>query len=124
MTRNPPQISIRKPAPRTEKSRVRLNSLKHIRTLWQGADDKGPVEFAGDSHNQPGIAGVHLLVDALFDGFNGSVVTAYFHQIGQLFNNIGQGTAYFLAIKRTGFFCSIGGNDHLVNSVCLHIEYK
>jgi hypothetical protein len=32
-----------------------------------------------------------------------------------------QGTAYFLAIKGTGFFCSIGGNDHLVNFVCLHI---
>jgi hypothetical protein len=54
---------------------VRLNSLKLIRVLWQGSDDKGTVEFAGDSHYQPGIAGVQFLVDARFDRFN-----AYPHQ--------------------------------------------
>ena len=95
-----------------------------LRASWQGSDDKGPVEFAGDSHSQPGIAVVELVVDVLFDRFNGSVVAAYFHQIGQFFNHIRQGTAYFLAKKFTGLFCNIGGNNYLMNSVCLHIEYK
>jgi hypothetical protein len=93
----------------------------HDGSSWQGSDDKGPVEFAGDTHYQPGIAGVQFLVDARFDRFNGSVFTAYVQQIWQFFNHIGQGTAYLLAIKGTGFFSSIGGYDYLVNSVCLHI---
>jgi hypothetical protein len=33
-------------------------------TSWQGADDKGRVEFAGDSHDQPEIAVIQFLVDA------------------------------------------------------------
>jgi hypothetical protein len=36
---------------RCDKYPVRI----HEGSLWQGSDDKGPVEFAGDTHDQRGL---------------------------------------------------------------------